>query len=425
MDMSLAYRDMRIDITITRFRPGDVRDLRNLVQGVVRALLSMETETTLFQDWETDNNPVEITVGGPAESSSGSSSAGRSHAGGYFSSFEEEEEASRKVANALSAPTKEMLSCMMEGTRRCHAALMDLSGHRKHFGPPADVSSDIATVQFRMRAALSSFDEAELTLLSSGELPLSYADHSETVHLFVFTRHVRETAATIVQLMEKVHEMHQTSASRRINLPTYPPWKAIYRTNAQVRHDRGGVTAGIYKTTFAEIGQLLENLNPNEDGEPIGRKGYEPVTVEKISSRPTMDATENDKPNNTNKDKLGFKIWKVLRRLQGFESKYALKVAILCSVLAVPAWMKEHQWWWNRYEAWWAVCMGWIMMHPRVGGNIQDMVTRAFSAVLGAVWAGAAYAAGSGNPYVMAVFAAIYMLPMLYRFTQSSHPVSQ
>lgn len=60
----------------------------------------------------------------------------------------------------------------------------------------------------------------------------------------------------------------------------------------------------------------------------------------------------------------------------------------------------------------------------RVGGNLQDLVTRAFMGVLGALWSGAAYAAGQGNPYVMGVFAAIYLLPMLYRFTQSSHPVS-
>ncbi|RAL63757.1 hypothetical protein DID88_003403 [Monilinia fructigena] len=36
------------------------------------------------------------------------------------------------------------------------------------------------------------------------------------------------------------------------------------------------------------------------------------------------------------------------------------------------------------------------MMHPRVGGNIQDLVTRAFCAVLGAVWGGIAYGADNG-----------------------------
>ena len=64
------------------------------------------------------------------------------------------------------------------------------------------------------------------------------------------------------------------------------------------------------------------------------------------------------------------------------------------------------------------------MSHPRVGGNFQDLITRCLCAVLGAVWGGLAYGVNGGNPYVMAVFAAIYMLPMIYRFTQSSHPRS-
>ena len=64
------------------------------------------------------------------------------------------------------------------------------------------------------------------------------------------------------------------------------------------------------------------------------------------------------------------------------------------------------------------------MSHPRVGGNFQDLVTRALCGVLGALWGGVAYGADNGNPYVMAVFAAIFMIPMIYRLTQSSHPRS-
>lgn len=60
-----------------------------------------------------------------------------------------------------------------------------------------------------------------------------------------------------------------------------------------------------------------------------------------------------------------------------------------------------------------------------MGGNVQDLATRALMGALGAIWGGAAYAAGNGNPYIMAVFALLYLLPMLYRFTQSHHPVSQ
>lgn len=58
-----------------------------------------------------------------------------------------------------------------------------------------------------------------------------------------------------------------------------------------------------------------------------------------------------------------------------------------------------------------------------MGGNIQDLFTRALCAILGAVWGGLSYYAGNGNPYVMAVFALVFMLPMIYRYTQSTHPV--
>ena len=52
------------------------------------------------------------------------------------------------------------------------------------------------------------------------------------------------------------------------------------------------------------------------------------------------------------------------------------------------------------------------------------MTTRVTTAAIGAIWGGFAYAARNGNPYVMAAFAAIFMIPMLYRFTQSTHPRS-
>ncbi|EYB31153.1 hypothetical protein FG05_09510 [Fusarium graminearum] len=347
MEVSLAYRDMRIDLTITRFRPMDVRELRNAVQGVVRALLSMRTDTDLFEELD---SPVGITV-----------------ADGLGDEIPYED-SGRKIAQALSSPTKEVMACMAEAVSRCHAALMDLTGWRKEIGPSADISSDIVPIQLRMKEALEAFDAAEARLLASNDRPDTYEEHGQAVELFVFARHARETAATVVQLMTHVHDMRSHSNHTRINLPTYPPAKALYRTNAQVRHDRGGVTAG--------------------------------------------------------KKKLRYRVWLVLRRLQDIESKYALKVALLILVLALPGWLGTETGWWNAHEAWWAACLGWITMHPRVGGNVQDFFTRASIAILGAVWSGAAHAASRGNPYVLAVFSAIYMIPMMYRFTQSKHPRS-
>lgn len=411
---------MRIDITVTRFRPDDFSDLRNLMQAVIRAFLSMETETFMFQE-QGDQGTVAVTANAPPRRFD--EGPGRARLGSASST--ELEDASRKVTHTLAGPSKDILACMREGLRRSHAALMDLSGYRKHIGPPPDVSSDIGSIRDRLKATLLAFDDVEAKLLSSGELDPSSTQESEVVELFIFARHVREAAATVHKLLNKVERMQESPSWPRIYMPSYPFWKSLHRTNRQVRHDRGGITAGSYQVTFSDIAKLLDKIksrdykpaprmrpgSPEPDEEPLGVK----------STHATMDAGTDAK---TDKEKKGkrYKAWRVLHRLQGFETRYAFKVCLVTSLLSVPSYLKGRNWW-DYYEAWWVVSVSWIMIHPRVGGNIQDLVTRAFAAVLGAVWAGAAHAAGGGNPFVLAVFAAIFMIPMLYRFIQSSHPV--
>ncbi|EHK18218.1 uncharacterized protein TRIVIDRAFT_44709 [Trichoderma virens Gv29-8] len=339
VDLSAANREMHTSLTITRFKPNDVKDLRNIMQAVIRALLAMETESALFS--ETDDGQVPIS------------------------------DVTRTVIRKLAKPTKEILACMNLGLQTSQAALMDLSGYRQYLGPPMAVSNDIAPVQVRMRTAKAIFDGVESELLESGQLPSSSMNDSAVVQLFIFARHLRETATTIESLMGKVYTMQQCSNWPRPHLPSYPLHKAVHCVNPQVTHDRGGATAGSY-----------------------------------------------------HKNSLGYKIWQVMHLLQGYESRYAFKAVLVTSLLSIPSYLSWDKVWWDEYEAWWAVTMSWLLIHARVGGNVQDLIARAVLAILGAVWAGISHAAGDGNPYVVAVFATIFMVPMLYRFTLSSHPRS-
>ncbi len=50
-------------------------------------------------------------------------------------------------------------------------------------------------------------------------------------------------------------------------------------------------------------------------------------------------------------------LWVVLHRLQGFETRFALKVAVVTSLLSIPAWLEQSRGWWNINESWWAVVM--------------------------------------------------------------------
>ena len=48
INISQAVRDFTIDFTITRFSPDDIREVRNMIQGVLRAILSIRPDTQLF-----------------------------------------------------------------------------------------------------------------------------------------------------------------------------------------------------------------------------------------------------------------------------------------------------------------------------------------------------------------------------------------
>ncbi|XWW98797.1 hypothetical protein V2A60_006800 [Cordyceps javanica] len=403
VDLSEAYRDMVIDSTITRFRPEDVLELRNLMQAVFRALLSMDTESTLLVRPENDR----------AVNAEKNQKDGDNGDDGHV----------RDVMGALATPTRALIVCMREAVLRCDAALMDISGHRKSIGPPTDVSSDTADSRHRLKQTLIDFDVVESSLLQSGSLPDSAVYDSEVVQLFVFARHVHEAAITVQNLLSHVSEMKDVSERAHIRFPSYPLSKAVYRTNAQIRHDRGGVVAGSYEVTFGDIARLLDTIKSRAH-KPAGRAesdtGDAQLKPETSNTSGVRTVTGDGKA----RSKVRYRVWRGLYQLQGLESKYALKACLVISLLSVPSYLDQSKWWWDRYEAWWAVAMSWVVMHPRVGGNLQDLVNRSCLAVLGAVWAGAGYAAGNGNPYVMGAFAAVYMLPMLYRYTLSSHPRS-
>lgn len=447
VNLSQAYRDLVLDISLTRFRPSDVEQLRNLMQGVIRSLLSLKMETYMFNNFKQNREhsasglrePPPFSLN-PDDSRRGSSTdpaqSSRSDTvvdidGPRRRSVRRtpsEEQVVKLVADKLAEPTLELLSWMRTSLSRCDAVLMEMSGHRKYLGPPDSVSSDIIGALTELRKAMIKYDEEEDDLMKSSALPPTYSHNQEIVEFFLFVHPIRQAASSVEALLVKVMEMQQRHPGWRIYLPSYPLAKALQRTNAQVRHDRGGVTAGYYFRSQAQLAKMMKGMANVYKPSPRQRNGEEaPEPKVGITRMDTIGKYEEEEiamNQKSNISSLRYRLWTVLHRLQGFETRFALKVAISTSLLSVPAWLDASRGWWNANESWWAVVVVWVMAHPRVGGNFQDLVTRAFCAALGAVWAGVAYGAGDGSPYVMAVFAAIFMIPMMYRFTQSSHPRS-
>ncbi|TVY75651.1 Protein BRE4, partial [Lachnellula suecica] len=428
VNLSQAYRDLVLDISLTRFQPSDVMSLRNLMQAVIRSLLSLSNETQLFDEMERKR---EGKTNSPDTSDESVIDIDNSPSRPPFSRSDSEDKAVKLVADKLADPTTDLLSCMRNSLERCDAVLMGMSGYRRYLGPAESTSSDIVGALTRIRKVIIKYDEAEESLMNNPALPPTYTNHPQVVELFLFVHPIRQAATSVEALLVKVMQMQQRHRGWRIYLPSYPFQKALERTNAQVRHDRGGVTAGHYFRSQSQLAKTMQGManvyKPLPRHHDAKEKSPQPG-IERAETLGKYEEEEDvamDRNSHISKQqRLRYRLWSTLHRLQGFEMRFALKVIIVTSLLSVPAWLGPSRGWWNENESWWGVVMVWVMSHPRVGGNFQDLVTRGLCGVLGAVWGGLAYGARNGNPYVMAAFAAIYMLPMIYRFTQSSHPRS-
>ncbi|TGJ80598.1 hypothetical protein E0Z10_g8157 [Xylaria hypoxylon] len=416
VSMSQVHRDLVIDFSITTLSPEDVLILRNSVQAISQVSLKTETRLSKFatSDASDRNNsshqelPEFIIKIDKIPGVSG-------HAEG--------EEMAKFVTESLEIPTGNLLLSMKSALQSCDAALMDMCGHRRYLGPPYNISSDIHSSLVDLRKQITTFNTRQEDILASKRLPRTYSRFPDVVKIFAFCLSLHQAANSIESLVAQLNELRQRQPKYPcFHLPSYPFWKAIHRTNAQVRHDRGGVTAGSYFRSFNDIAKIIKKIK-SRDFQPVQQKGA-PTDGGPDTFPVTTTAHDLTNSSESRVVRLRHRIWTFLHRMQGFETRFGLKTALVTSLLAVPAYLVDGHPWWDRHDGWWGVVMGWLIMGPRTGGNVQDLFTRAFCAVLGSIWAALAYAAGNGNPYVMAAFAVIFMLPMMYRYTQSTHPRS-
>lgn len=386
VNLSQAYRDLAIDFTITLFNPKDVLALRNLLQGVVRGLIAIRPKPEIFHLHEiADNAPskqpqrhmalvpelgVELDFL-PHDRVSMADELRPSPIAGNTST----EQAIHVVCYNLEEPTSRLISRMKYALSTCHAVLMEMSGYRRYLGPGEEVSSDLLSALVKLRKAMLKFDAAEDALLESEGMAAVFVQ--EVVEVFAYCRPIRQAAKSIEAVLVKVMEMEQRKPVwPKLYAPSYPWKKCLNRTNPQVRHDRGGVTAGSYYRSFEEIARLIQRIksSTHEPGRDLPRD--EPELFNSTTGADESQFEGVEPPIHKagavlTKSKLRFSAWRFLHRLQGFEMRFALKNVIVCVLLAMPAWLTESRDWWNNHAAWWAVAMAWMMMHPRYDSPVM------------------------------------------------------
>ena len=399
VSLSQAHRDLLLDLSITRFQPSDVTILRNLMQAVIRSFLSVRMECQPFDDLEErfgedralkpDHQPEsEISPDDsqrdrvneskaqakePPRSKDAVIDIDPSKKRPSLGRHDSEERAVKLIASKLARPTSKLLSSMKESLARCDAVLLDMSSYRKYLGPPDSISTDVVSALTKLRKRMIKYDEEEESLMDNPELPPTYSNHPEVVELFLFVHPIRQAVTPVEALLVKVMEMQQRRRGWRLYLPSYPFAKALQRTNSQVRHDRGGVTAGFYfhsQSLLAKTMKGMTNVYKPLPRQPGTKENPDPkVEVKRTDTIGKYEEEEDvalDRNSQVSKwQRYRYRFWTVLHGLQGFEMRFALKVVIVTSLLSVPAWLSQSRGWWNEDESWWSVVFVWIMMHPR------------------------------------------------------------
>ncbi|EWC48396.1 hypothetical protein DRE_02165 [Drechslerella stenobrocha 248] len=396
VEMSVAVRDFRSEITVSKISPDDLIQLRNNLQAVMRDFLRLDITAPVFESPKDEPAPQEGTALPEAKI--------QMDLQADSDSDDEEKLEIARIRAALAGPSREMIDTMKEALEACDTFMMQLLRQTSYL-PPGRRKAKCSCEELvdRLIRARDNLEDAHGAWASVHPSDFSYT----LIQIFLFTSTVLQSSEQVERLVRSTASVlrKRSTAAWKIWLPNYPLRKMVYRSNPQVRHDRGGTTTAFYFRTMKDIALLMSK---------IAGKAWVPDSD--LSVKPTQHKRE--------KKTLRFKIWEVLHELQGFEARFALKNTMTVCLLSIPAWLPDSHEWWDDYEAWWCIVASWHLMQPRVGGNLKDLISRIVTVVLGALWGALSFAAGNGNPYVMTVFALIFSIPILYRYMLSSHPRS-
>lgn len=368
VNLSEAARDLRLEISCFSIKPHDLEQLRNLLQAVVRDSMGIDPATELFNsDDESTASTTPTAV--PILDENGEPLDDQDYTGA-LPYDDESQEGEKLVKRIMAGPARKLLDQMKTTLCAADGELLRLANHPDLVtGDVPDHSLSIEDHLHLLQASIQEFDAADRTLFASPDLPKTFSGSPEIVELFLFTHPLRKAANSIFQFARKVAELKSLpNAGKRMLLwPSYPWERALFRVNKQVRHDRGGLSAGLYFHTKKQIVKEMnmyaakkfipsprqdetgayEDTHPEEDPVIVNLGGVGPQGTAKPSS-------------------FRYRLWSVMHRLQEFEARFALKATVLTALLSIPAWLGQSSGWWNANEAWWAVIIAWLMMHPRV-----------------------------------------------------------
>lgn len=361
-DLSVAFREMSTEISISTLDFKQALQLRNVIQICVGRLRIIPTAGSLLNPIRTTTQPAYILL-----------------------------------REGFVSPIRRMMLEMAETFDLCGKYIEYLNS------PTPELSEISFTDAFndKQRILLGLQSEIVRTyrkFLYSQMLLDSDWQSQTVVDMLLFIHYITETCNTLVSVVKVFQSMVIQRRRWKLSAVNYPLHRFLRTNNRQTTHDRGGQSAFFFFHTMRDVEEVFRQLQ-------IANQGQTPQehnTALKKRSGMLNEANYNEKFS------LSHSIWTRLHRLQQHETRFALRISITVLLLSLPAFIESSRGWYSRYDCWIAPFIALVMLHPRVGGSVHDLFVRTGTSIVGVIWATIGFRAGNGNPYVLAVFAALF-----------------
>lgn len=368
--LSLSYREMCNEITISTLESKDALTLRNTIQLCVGRLRIIPSPDFLLQGTSAPMSTPASTL----------------------------------LLEGYSEPVKEMMKEIAASLEVCELYMTYL------YKPTYDLKSISFTDRLqskidKLNALLAQLVKTYRKFLYSETLIDSEWQSQSVIDLLLFVHYLSDACYSVIAILTEFQKLASKKRRWTISFIHYPLFRYLKTSTRQTTHDRGGRSVFFFFQSMNDVEDVFKQL---QIANQASSKNYQSLNP---NEQRTLLRSQTGFLNNASvSGKFSFRhaVWTMLHRLQQHESRFALRFSTTVLLLSLPAFIHASKDWYAYYDIWIAPVCALLVMHPRVGGSVHDLFTRVFCAVSGALWAAIGFKAGNGNPYVLSVFAALY-----------------
>lgn len=241
-------------------------------------------------------------------------------------------------------------------------------------------------------------------------------DDHKGVSVFLYVFAVRRICLNTIELAKMIQmavEKGDRQKTWRFHWPNVQLRRWLSFEGHTVTSQRGGKLGGhflqadIRTSNFSSNYPSGHNKSLADANEPRKMKRTATDMEDFIFGQSEQEATNTT---------LRYRLWRLSHAFGTYECSWAIKLSLIISIGAIPAWIPSSKTWWQNAGGPWMLFGMALMLNPTVGGRIHLVLQRLVGVFIGAAFGYAANIAGHHGPYLVAIFQVLFITPALYLY---------